>query len=117
MGDYTPTTAEVRRLYAFKMAGDRIHRAAQYQAEFDRWLAVRDAETRRQTLEGARVEFVDGLPHDGTFEYTVSGDCDGSNVTHWRRLPRIVFEAGVWERTDRERYEAARALAEKGADA
>jgi hypothetical protein len=45
--EYTPTTEQVRRDYAAMTSGS-FYEAEQ---EFDRWLAERDAETRRKALE------------------------------------------------------------------
>lgn len=44
------------------------------------------------------------LKNDGTYEYTLSSDCDGSNVTHWRRVPGMTHEghASPWEAYDPE---------------
>ncbi|WIV32203.1 hypothetical protein QN084_06220 [Paenarthrobacter sp. R1] len=46
-------------------------------------------------------EFLDTLSNDGTHEFTVSADCDGSNTMLWRRTPKLVAEvpAGPWEVT------------------
>lgn len=39
------------------------------------------------------------LTNDGEYEYTTSSDCDGSNVTYWRRKPKmaVVEDAQAWE--------------------
>lgn len=44
-------------------------------------------------------KWADTLTNDGTHEYTISSDCDGSNVQHWRRVPgRVGIEdASPWE--------------------
>lgn len=43
--------------------------------------------------------WADGLVNDGTYEYTISSDCDGSSVQHWRRTPGTVCieDASPWE--------------------
>jgi hypothetical protein len=46
---------------------------------------------------GWQNEFQDSLVNDGTYEYTISSDCDGSNVIHYRRTPKRVITAGPWE--------------------
>lgn len=40
----------------------------------------------------AEPAWAETLVNDGTFEYTVSSDCDGSNVKHWRRIPGLAYE-------------------------
>lgn len=46
----------------------------------------------------AEPAWAETLVNDGTYEYTVSSDCDGSNVTHWRRTPETAYkgEASPW---------------------
>ena len=43
--------------------------------------------------------WADALTNDGAYEYTISSDCDGSNVQHWRRIPgkTYVEAASPWE--------------------
>jgi hypothetical protein len=53
------------------------------------------------------AEWVDGLPNDGEWEYTISSACDGSNVQHHRRRPRYVRQYGPWEPTTREAFDRA----------
>jgi hypothetical protein len=56
MNDYTPTTEEVRGTYAtygfsdcHRHVGETDHQAIDaFHAEFDRWLAAHDADTREQ---------------------------------------------------------------------
>ncbi len=56
MNDETPSIAEVRKQYAFALAGDRIHRTEQYMAEFDRMLAeVERAAAEKAWWEGQRA--------------------------------------------------------------
>lgn len=45
--------------------------------------------------------WAEGLINDGEYEYTISSDCDGSNVKHWKRRPEMVstLEASSWEPT------------------
>lgn len=47
----------------------------------------------------AAPAWVDSLTNDGIFEYTTSSHCDGSHVTHWRRVPGLTYEgnAAPWE--------------------
>lgn len=44
-------------------------------------------------------KWAETLTNDGTYEYTASSDCDGSNVKHWRRTPGKVWieDASPWE--------------------
>lgn len=44
-------------------------------------------------------KWAETLTNDGTYEYTISSDCDGSNVQHWRRTPgtACIEEASPWE--------------------
>lgn len=61
--DYTPTTEEMRWVYV------RANRATlsrkEYEAEFDRWLAERDAEVAAKALTDAADEFESGtVEHD-----------------------------------------------------
>ena len=49
MSDYA--IEEVRRHYAYRMAGDRIHRTDDYYAAFDRALAAHDAQVLRKAAE------------------------------------------------------------------
>ena len=46
----------------------------------------------------AEPAWAETLINDGTYEYTVSSDCDGSNVNHWRRIPGLTYEgqASPW---------------------
>lgn len=39
------------------------------------------------------------LVNDGVYEYTISSDCDGSSVQHWRRIPGQTYEGrpSPWE--------------------
>ncbi len=46
MAEYTPSTGEVRRRYAYARSSGHKNQSAV--AEFDRWLAVHDAEVRAQ---------------------------------------------------------------------
>ena len=43
--------------------------------------------------------WADTLTNDGTYEYTVSSDCDGSNVQYWRRIPGKSYTeaASPWQ--------------------
>lgn len=43
--------------------------------------------------------WADTLTNDGKYEYTVSSDCDGSNVQYWRRVPGKTYieAAAPWE--------------------
>lgn len=43
--------------------------------------------------------WADTLTNDGTYEYVVSSDCDGSHVQHWRRMPGKTYieDASPWE--------------------
>lgn len=45
------------------------------------------------------VRWAETLTNDGTYEYTISSDCDGSSVQHWRRLPGKTYieDASPWE--------------------
>jgi len=47
----------------------------------------------------AEPSWADTLTNDGAYEYTISSDCDGSNVNHWRRVPGLTYEghASPWE--------------------
>jgi CelD/BcsL family acetyltransferase involved in cellulose biosynthesis len=98
------STEDVRE--AFIDAGLRTMNADAALIAFDRWLATVRTEARRQALEYARVrpEFDEYMPNDGEHEYTSSSDCDGSNVKHWRRLPRYVGEHHPWEQVSREQF-------------
>ena len=62
-----------------------------------------------------RPIFAETLVNDGEYEYTISSDCDGSSVQHWRRKPKmaVVEDAQPWEA-----YEPvpATVLYEPGAD-
>lgn len=44
-------------------------------------------------------KWAETLINDGTYEYTASSDCDGSNVTYWRRTPGkfCIEDASAWE--------------------
>ena len=42
------------------------------------------------------TEWAESLVNDGTHEFTVSSDCDGSNEKRWMRIPRRVIKAGPW---------------------
>jgi hypothetical protein len=46
----------------------------------------------------AEPAWAETLTNDGTYEYTISSDCDGSNVQHWRRVPGLIYEgqASPW---------------------
>lgn len=48
--------------------------------------------------------FAPTLTNDGAHEYTVSSDCDGSSVQHWRRKPKLaaVEDAQPWELIEQE---------------
>jgi hypothetical protein len=48
--------------------------------------------------------WVDSLTNDGRYEYTVSSDCDGSNVQYWKRVPGKTYieAASPWEAYDPE---------------
>lgn len=49
MSDYTPTTQEVRHLYATApTGGDPVLPMPEMQREFDRWLARHDQEVREE---------------------------------------------------------------------
>jgi hypothetical protein len=43
--------------------------------------------------------WADVLTNDGKYEYTVSSDCDGSNLQKWRRMPGKLYieDASPWE--------------------
>jgi len=43
--------------------------------------------------------WADTLTNDGTYEFTISSDCDGSNVQYWRRIPGKTYieAASPWE--------------------
>lgn len=58
MSDYTPTTAEVKHLFARAMQTELSSRYAEAEAEFDRWLAVRDREV---AASANRPEFACGF--------------------------------------------------------
>jgi hypothetical protein len=47
----------------------------------------------------AEPSWAETLINDGTYEYTVSSDCDGSNVQRWRRTPGLTYEgaASPWQ--------------------
>lgn len=47
----------------------------------------------------AEPVWLDTLPNDGTYEYTISSDCDGSNANRYRRLPGKTYDEkpGKWE--------------------
>lgn len=83
---------EFRTLLA-SAAGQAIMRAAQAEA-----------------LREARVtaEFGDTVPNDGEYEYTVTSDCDGSNVRYLRRKPKSVGEHHPWEPATEQAWAAAR---------
>lgn len=55
----------------------------------------------------AQPQWADTLVNDGEYEYTSSGDCDGSNVKYWRRRPRFVIEYTAWEPSSSEAHDAA----------
>ena len=57
MSDYT--LEDVRKHYAFRMAGDRIHRTDDYYADFDRALAAHDAAVAAKALRDAAAEMQD----------------------------------------------------------
>ena len=68
MSEATPTTDQVRRLYAYTRAGDRIHRTDEYFAQFDRWIERVRADERERCVQiavgfrlNADVETVVGL--------------------------------------------------------
>lgn len=74
MTEYTPTTEEVREIYAVIEGEDEYghpyQTAAQKDegvAEFDRWLAARDAEVAARTLE----EAITGLLSEGWFSPSI----------------------------------------------
>ena len=50
MSDYTPSTGEVRRRYAYARSDKPGHKNQSAIAEFDRWLAAHDAEVRAATI-------------------------------------------------------------------
>jgi uncharacterized protein YifN (PemK superfamily) len=54
MSESAPTTDQIRRLYAYTMAGDRIHRTGEYSAQFDRWLAAHVERVRTEERERCR---------------------------------------------------------------
>ena len=71
MSDYTPTTGEVRRRYAYARSGKPGHKNQGAVAEFDRWLAAHDAEKRAEwEAEQSETEW----------EYLVSHAWDGRQV-------------------------------------
>lgn len=47
----------------------------------------------------AEPRWAETLTNDGFYEYTVSSDCDGANVQHWRRRPGKTYieDASPWE--------------------
>jgi len=47
----------------------------------------------------AEPAWAETLTNDGTYEFTISSDCDGSNVQHWRRVPGLTYEgqASTWQ--------------------
>ena len=56
MSDYTPSTEFLRRMYA---TDTQAHEPFDYRlAEFDRWLAVHDAEVRADEREKAALEAI-----------------------------------------------------------
>ena len=60
MSEYTPTTEEVRRYYIAWGAESGPDDAA---GEFDRWLAVHDAEVRADEREKAAERIAKGVRH------------------------------------------------------
>ncbi|WP_315106306.1 hypothetical protein [uncultured Microbacterium sp.] len=93
MTDYTPTTSEVREAYAKRRAlylassGHVLANDAKYNrddyAEFDRWLAARDAEVRKN-----------GEPSDAQTEAACGAFYnDPSDLTQWSRL--VEFEGRI----------------------
>ena len=79
--EYTPTTDELRRNFAFSQAGDRIHRTDQYFEAFDRWFAsvIAEAEQRGRAEgwdEGKRASVDIGW--NGT-RYTLEARQDATN--------------------------------------
>lgn len=60
--------------------------------------AILAAGFRSAVVDGdEQIEWAETLVNDGEFEFTVSGDCDGSNEKYWKRTPRRVIEAGKWQ--------------------
>lgn len=43
-----------------------------------------------------RKVFEPSLLNDGNHEFTLSADCDGSNVRYYRRVPYMVAEPSEW---------------------
>ncbi|MDN4648143.1 hypothetical protein [Curtobacterium sp. PsM8] len=72
--------------------------------------AIADAVSVCSGLAGEplRPEWSESLPNDGRHEFTLSGDCDGSDVRYYARTPRLVVEAGVWRPTTEDAFTNAR---------
>lgn len=45
-------------------------------------------------------EWSETLHNDGTYEYTATADCDGSNVQYLRRTPDRIIHGTPWEKID-----------------
>jgi hypothetical protein len=67
-----------------------------------------DPETHEQHTAGVLIAagyvkaepvWAETLLNDGDYEYTISSDCDGSSVRHWRRIPGMTFSSqpAPWE--------------------
>jgi len=64
------------------------------------WDGSIDVDEKHCTCDANRapvIEWSDSLENDGTYEYTISSDCDGSNAKRWRRLPEATVPASKWE--------------------
>ncbi len=68
------------------------------------------------TVKPEQLEWAEGLPNDGEYEYTSTGPCDGSYSIRLRRTPRARIkdgmwvhtrEYGQWESSTEEQYQAA----------
>ncbi|WP_295103121.1 hypothetical protein [uncultured Microbacterium sp.] len=90
MSDYTPSTGEVRRRYAYaRSAGNKNQSAV---AEFDRWLAAHDAEKRAEweveepgweTEHQYRIRPSDWFPIDDSTFYPAGAERRTRRVTPW----------------------------------
>ncbi len=58
------------------------------------------------TAPTPQPEWLETIPNDGTYEYTMSADCDGGDVRYFRRTPRYVTPAGEFTEITAQQFEA-----------
>lgn len=95
MSEYTPSTGEVRRRYAYARAAGSKNQSSV--AEFDRWLAAHDAEVRASVVaEGPEWEYGnEQLMHSHVEVFPASSEAV-AKAQAWLWPVRRRRKAGPW---------------------